>query len=163
MIRNILIILWLGLLGCSQEEVAPKPVNVSTASNLEVEDSVASIINAYTYYNNIEISDFAIYDITGHTVDVFNTNYPPEKGTIPDKVTGELIKAEVLYRNWHYSGLHGPDRRYLVYAKSTASPRYSYIYFNLPKDTIAEIMFRYDRYTRYAKPIYIKFTPYVRN
>lgn len=161
--KNILVslsFLFLFLLaGCAKENVEPKDARKRAESDLSVIPSGIRFTTYYqgpTFYYN-EVSRIAIYDITGHTVDIFNPAYPPDNGVILDKLTGEKITAAVLKRDWTYDGLHAPNRRYLVYVKSTTTPKYSYIYFTLPEQKYAEILFRYQLETQYAKPASITF------
>lgn len=156
--KNILVacsfIFALLLSGCDKETVQPKTAKVTSNENLLPR---ATGINLYTYavtptsYYNVD-SKVAVYDITGHTVDIFNPSYPPENGVILDKNTGARISAVKLAVTWNYSNLHPAEKRYLVYAKSVENGKYGYIYFTLPVAKTAEINLDYQWETKYSKP-----------
>jgi hypothetical protein len=145
--------------GCAKEEIQPKQATATSSENLL---PVPSYINLTIYADEPNAyyaadSKIAIYDITGYTVDIFNPGYPPENGIILDKNTKAQVKAVYKGIDWTYSGLHAPNKRYLVYAKAVYNGKYSYSYFTIPEGKSAHLSFVYQWETKYSKPQYIQF------
>lgn len=156
---TIALALFFALVGCTKETVVPKDeARKRIESDLSVRPStieLTTFANEPNAYYSVD-SKIAIYDITGHTVDIFNPGYPPENGIILDKNTGAQVKSVYKGISWTYSGLHQHDRRYLVYAKAVANGKYSYVYFTQVLGKSAHISFVYQWETKYSKPQYIQ-------